>query len=380
MIRIGIVAGEASADFLGANLLAALREKQPGLLVEGIGGGKMQALGCRSLFPADRLAVMGIVEVLGRYRELLDIRRQLRNYYLANPPDLFIGIDAPDFNLGLERSLRRQGIPTVHYVSPSVWAWRNYRMHKIAASVDLMLTLFPFETGIYKEYNIRAEFVGHPLAETIAMHPDRQAARRRLDLDQEETIIAIMPGSRKSELTRLWGPFLQTADLCYRHSPGLRFISNLVNRQSLNYCEQSRRELALDHLPIRFYENRTHDVLEAADLVLAASGTVTLEAMLFKRPMVVAYKLNPVSHVLVKLLAHVNYAALPNLLAGRELVPECLQYDCHPEKLFVKLQEWLTSPDKIKLYEEECRRLHGLLKTGKDNPAANAVLKLLAGK
>ncbi len=380
MLRIGIVAGEASGDYLGAQLIRALQAQHGDLVVEGIGGIKMQAEGCRSLFPLEQLAVMGIVEVLGSYVELFGIRRRLIQYFSSNPPDIFIGIDAPDFNLGLEQSLRKRKIKTVHYVSPSVWAWRKYRLRKIARSVDLMLTLFPFELDIYKQYNIRAEYVGHPLAEQIGMHPDKHMARQRLGLDQNKTIIGIMPGSRKSELSRLLPVFLQTAELCYRQSTNVQFIGSLLSAESLDYCEQIRSGLALESLPLLLYQDRAHDVLEAADVLLLASGTITLEAMLFKRPMVVAYKLNPVTYWLVKMLSCIDHVALPNLLAGTTLIPECLQRQCRPEYLYSNLQNWLSHPDKVASLEDKFTQLHTLLKQNSDELAASAILKLLKGK
>ena len=380
MLRIGIVAGEASGDYLGAELIKALKEKHGDIVVEGIGGKKMQSAGCINIFPMEKLAVMGIVEVLGSFLELLGIRRQLIEHFTGNPPDIFIGIDAPDFNLGLEHSLRSLGIPTVHYVSPSVWAWRKYRIRKIASSVDLMLTLFPFELEIYEQHNIPAKSVGHPLADKINMKPDKSSARHRLGLEEEKIIIGIMPGSRKSELGRLWGPFLQTADLCFKKTSNTQFISSLLDKNSVNYCRQVQKELSLDHLPLSIYHDRAHDVLEASDVVLLTSGTVTLEAMLFKRPMVVAYKLNAFTHILVKILTYIDHASLPNLLAGRELVPECLQKECYPEKLYNNLQKWLDNPQKVTELEHEFARIHASLKIDSGALAADAVLNLLNAK
>ncbi|MFT5350767.1 MAG: lipid-A-disaccharide synthase [Planctomycetota bacterium] len=380
MLRIGIVAGEASGDYLGAHLIKSLKLLHGDITVEGIGGRKMQAEGCRSIFPIEKLGVMGIVEVLGSYFELVQIRRTLIRHFTINPPDIFIGIDAPDFNLGLEQTLREKGVKTVHYVSPSVWAWRKYRISKIARSVDMMLTLFPFELDIYKQHNIPAECVGHPLAEQIAMKPHKSAARQRLGIDQEQTVIALLPGSRKSEIGRLLPPFLETARLCHKKSDKVLFISSLLDSNSLRYCEQIRAELSLEHLPLKLYEDRVHDVLEASDVILLASGTITLEAMLYKRPMVVAYKLNPVSHLIVKMLTYVDHASLPNLLAGRELVPECLQNECHPEGLFKFVQHWLTHPEEVTALEDKFTQIHTSLKNNNGETAACAVLNLLNTK
>lgn len=380
MLRIGIVAGEASGDFLGANLIKALKAEHGNIVVEGIGGVKMQAEGCLSIFPMEKLAVMGIIEVLTHFVELLGIRRRLLEYFSSNPPDIFIGIDAPDFNLGLEQSLRRQGILTVHYVSPSIWAWRKYRIRKIARAVDLMLTLYPFELDIYRQHNVPAETVGHPLAEQIQMQPDKLAARQRLGLSKDKTIIGIMPGSRKSELSRLLPPFLQTAELCYKKFANVQFISSVLDSSTADYCRQIQSELSLQDLPLTFYQDRAHDALEASDVVLLASGTITLEAMLFKRPMVVAYKLNPVTHFLVKMLTYVEHASLPNLLAGMQLVPECLQSECHPQRLCSYIENWLNHPEEVVELEHKFAQIHTSLKNNNSHLAASTILNLLKTK
>jgi lipid-A-disaccharide synthase len=380
MLRIGIVAGEASGDYLGAHLIKALKAEHGDVLVEGIGGPRMQAEGCRSLFPMNKLSVMGIVEVLGNYMELLGIRRHLFEHFSANPPDIFIGIDAPDFNLGLEQRLHQQGIRTVHYVSPSVWAWRRHRIKKIGKAVDLMLTLFPFELDIYRQNNIKAECVGHPLAEQISMQPDKLAARRRLGLDEAALIVGIMPGSRKSELSRLLPVFLETADLCRKDNADIQFISSLLDSNALDYCKQLQSGLALQDLPLKLYQDKAHEVLEASDLLLLASGTVTLEAALFKKPMVVAYKLNPVTHFVVKILTYIDHAALPNLLAGREVVPECLQQDCTAPILYAYLRNWLENPRRIAELEHTFVQIHSGLRKNSGVLACKAILKLLETK
>jgi len=377
MLRVGIVAGEASGDYLGANLIKSLKGFHGDIVVEGIGGEKMQEEGCLSIYPMDKLSVMGVIEALDSYLELSRMRRSLIEHFSNNPPDVFIGIDAPDFNLGLEQSLRKEGVRTVHYVSPSVWAWRKYRVKKIARSVDLMLTLFPFELDIYKQHNIPALCVGHPLAEKISMQPNKVNARERIDVGEDITIIGIMPGSRKGEIARLWPVFLQTANLCYKQSSDIIFISSLLASSSVEYCKQIQREMSLEHLPIIYYVDRVHDVLEASDVLLLASGTITLEAMLFKRPMVVAYKLHPVTHFLMKFLTYIEHASLPNLLADREIVPECLQNNCYSKRLYFYLQEWLNNPDKIAGLQGEFTKIHKSLKNDNKHAAARAVLKLI---
>ncbi|MBT7953354.1 MAG: lipid-A-disaccharide synthase [Gammaproteobacteria bacterium] len=380
MLRIGIVAGEASGDYLGAHLIKALKAEHGDIVIEGVGGPKMQEQGCRSIFPMDKLSIMGIVEVLGNYFELVKIRRNLLEYFSDNPPDIFIGIDAPDFNLGLEDSLHQKGILTAHYVSPSVWAWRRHRIKKIASSVDLMLTLFPFELDIYRQHSIRAECVGHPLAEQINMQPDKHAARRRLGLDQDSTIIGIMPGSRRSEMDRLLPPFLETANLCLRESAEVQFISSVLDSNALDYFQQTQSGMSLQDLPLKLYQDKAHDVLEASDVLLLASGTVTLEAALFKKPMVVAYKLNPVTHFFVKMLTYIEHAALPNLLAGTEVVPECLQKKCTPLQLFEHLQYWLKNPGKVSELEQKFVQIHSALRKDSGVLASKAISALLVTK
>jgi lipid-A-disaccharide synthase len=380
MLRIGIVAGEASGDYLGAHLIKALKAEHGDIVIEGVGGPKMMEQGCRSIFPMDKLSVMGIVEVLGNYFELIKIRRNLLEYFSDNPPNIFIGIDAPDFNLGLEGSLHHRGILTAHYVSPSVWAWRRHRIKKIASSVDLMLTLFPFELDIYRQHNIRAECVGHPLAEQINMQPDKLAARRRLGLDQDSTIIGIMPGSRRSEMDRLLPPFLETANLCLRESADVQFISSVLDSNALDYYQQTQSGMSLQDLPLKLYQDKAHDVLEASDVLLLASGTVTLEAALFKKPMVVAYKLNPVTHFFVKMLTYIDHAALPNLLTGTEVVPECLQKECTPLQLFDHLQYWLKNPGKVSELEQKFVQIHSALRKDSGVLASKAISEMLVTK
>ena len=377
MLRIGIVAGEASGDYLGSELIKSLLAKHGSVTFEGIGGNEMQAAGCRSLYPIEKLSVMGFVEVLSSLAELLSIRKKLIQHFLTNPPDVFVGIDAPDFNLGLECQLRKKGIKTVHYVSPSVWAWRQHRIRKISKSVDLMLALFPFETEVYRQHGVKAEFAGHPLANRINMRPDKKAARARLGLSSDQYIIGLMPGSRRSEIQKLWPVFLQTASLCLNENDSIHFIGSMINEDSSKLCEELSNKSQLKTLPLTMYQGRAHDVLEASDILLLASGTITLEAMLFKKPMVVAYKLNPLSHCLVKSLTYIEHAALPNILAGKEVVPECLQDKCYPENLFEKLKFWMDKPEAIIALEKEFADIHKSLQTGAESLAAKAVSELI---
>lgn len=376
MLRIGIVAGEASGDLLGAGLIEALSKTISDFTLEGIGGDKLVKTGMNILYPMERLSVMGIIEVLGRYKELKKIQLDIRDYFITNPPDVFIGIDAPDFNLWLEKELRKAGITTVHYVSPSVWAWREYRVKKIKKAVDLILTLFPFESAIYDKYGIPNQYVGHPLADKLADEPDKSAARNELDLPIDKTIVALLPGSRSSEIKTITGPLLQAAEITKRSDQELHFISGFVNEESLNQFKVIKNKL-VPNMIVDMYIAKTHRVMEAADVIMLASGTATLEAMLLKKPMVVAYRLSWVTYIIVKMLANIPYASLPNILAGKKIIPECLQADCTPEILSSELQKILSSGDEILKLESRFSELSQQLRRNANEQAAKAILELL---
>ncbi len=378
MVRIGIVAGEASGDMLGAGLINELEKKTEALLVEGIGGQKLVATGMKVLFPMERLSVMGITEVAGRYFELKNIRDNLLQYFINNPPDVFIGIDAPDFNLWLEKELHKAGIKTVHYVSPSVWAWREYRVKKIRMAADLVLCLFPFEAAIYNKYGVPNRYVGHPLADSITTTPDIPTARLGLNIPREKIVVALLPGSRLSEIKRIASPLLKAAVLSQTTNPNLYFISGLIDEKSLNYFIEIKNKVAPD-LEINICVGNTHQIMEAADYIMLASGTATLEAMLLKKPMVVAYKLSFLTHLIVKLLAKIPYASLPNILAGKMLVPECLQSRCTPEILSTELNKLLGSDEQTDQMKMEFVGLSDKLKKNADLQAANAIFELLEG-
>ncbi len=375
MLRISIVAGEASGDYLAAELIAAIRRQRGDVRVEGIGGPRLIAAGCKVLYPMQKLAVMGLLEVAGSFMELLKMRRALLRHFINNPPDVFIGVDAPDFNLSLERALRKKGIKVVHYVSPSVWAWRSYRVKKIAESVDLLLALFPFEKTFYEKYALPVSYVGHPLAEKIKLKPEPKAARQRLGLPQDKTIIALMPGSRASELRRLLPVFLKAAALIQK--PNIHFVTSLLTEEAVSYCRETQAKLALEALPLSLYQGCADEVLAAAELALLASGTITLEAMLHKCPMVVAYKLNWFTHKLVLALANVRHASLPNFLSEERLVSECLQGECYPQRLAAELQNLLDDEDLRLRMKKKFTDIHRELKMDSAGQAARAVLKLL---
>lgn len=355
-----LVAGEASGDLLGADLIHALRRRYPDARFAGIGGPRMIAAGLEAWHPAERLSVMGLVEVLPRLFELLAIRRDVARRTIALQPDAFIGIDAPDFNLGLERKLKQAGVRTVHYVSPSIWAWRQKRAAKIGRSADCVLCLFPMEPPIYAQHGVDARFVGHPLADTMPMQPDRGAARAALGLPLEAPVLALMPGSRLGEIGRLGTDFLAAARRLSERIPGLRLITPMANAESRHAFAALAREAgfalreagtddddAQDARPVLHLlspdagianpESRplSHLTLFAADAVLLASGTAALEAMLAKRPMVVAYRIAPLTYRIVKGLGllKTTHVSLPNILAGREVVPERMQDDCTPGAL-----------------------------------------------
>lgn len=375
-MRIGIVAGEASGDLLAADLMQAIREQVPDVQFEGIAGPLMQAAGCQVLYPAEKLAVMGLVEVLAHLRELLGIRRAVRRHFLDNPPDLFIGVDAPDFNLALERKLKKAGIPTVHYVSPSVWAWRRYRVRKIARSVDLILTLFPFEADFYRAEHIPVRFVGHPLADRIPDECNRKAVRMALDLSEASTIVALLPGSRRSEISRLAEPFLGAAQWLRKHLPDVQFVVPLASPGTRELFEGIQREIAPE-LPVVILEGQSREAMCAANAVLLASGTATLECLLLKRPMVVAYRLSSLTHWIAKRLLTVPYYSLPNNLAGRALVPEITQDEVTPERLGEALLDYLRDAGETRDMETAFTEIHRQLRQDASRTAAGAVLALL---
>ncbi|AXH56979.1 lipid-A-disaccharide synthase [Pseudomonas amygdali pv. lachrymans] len=368
---IALVAGEASGDILGSGLMRALKVRHPDIRFIGVGGPLMEAEGMQSYFPMERLSVMGLVEVLGRLRELLARRKLLVQTLINEKPDVFIGIDAPDFTLNIELQLRRAGIKTVHYVSPSVWAWRQKRVLKIREGCDLMLTLLPFEARFYEEKGVPVRFVGHPLADTIPLESDRAAARAGLGLAQEAPVVALMPGSRGGEVGRLGGLFFDAAELLLAQRPGFRFVLPCASPQRRAQVEQL---LQGRNLPVTLLDGQSHVALAACDAVLIASGTATLEALLYKRPMVVAYRLAPLTFWILKRMVKSPYVSLPNLLAQRLLVPELLQDDATPEALARTL---LPLIDDGQAQTAGFDAIHRILRRDASNQAADAVLSLL---
>lgn len=375
-IHFGIVAGEKSGDILGAGLMRALRELYPAAHFSGIGGPEMERLGCDSMAPMERLSVMGLVEPLGRLPELLRIKRRLERFFLKTRPAAFIGLDSPDFNLRLAANLHKGGIRTIHYVSPSVWAWRRGRIRGIARSIDLMLTLFPFETGIYREHGVRVHCVGHPLADEIGLEDSREPTRRELSLDPAATVIALMPGSRKSEITRLAPVFLAAAAAARDKYPELRFLIPCSGVENRRLLEKIIAQDGFAGFDASLLDN-SHQAIAASDFVILASGTASLEAMLLRRPMAVCYKLAPLSHALASRIVKVDHMAIPNLLAGERLVPEYVQNDVNKENLLREIERFMENRAPSEELLEKFAEQHNFLRRNASAQAANAIHELL---
>lgn len=377
-MKVAIVAGEASGDLLGSALIRALKARSPSLEFEGIAGPKMIAEGARTLFPMEKLAVRGYVEVLKSLPEILAIRRGLAAHLLENRPALFIGIDAPDFNLGLEAKLKAAGIPTVHYVSPSIWAWRPERIHTIGRSVDRMLVMFPFEEAIYRNAGIGVDYVGHPLADAMPLEHVAQEARSQLRLAGGAVPVALLPGSRVSELELHADLVIETARQLSRKRPSLRFFVPLATRETRDYFERRLYELEAHELPITILFGHARLALQAAEVALVASGTATLEAALARCPMVVTYRVKSLTHWLVKRKAILPYFSLPNVLCGEFVVPELLQEDATPENLAQALLNWLDNRVARERVRRRFEALHRSLAAGHDERVVQALMPYLS--
>ncbi len=372
--RIAMVAGEASGDLLASHLIPALAARLPGASFYGIGGPRMQATGFSALWPAEKLAVRGYVEVLKHYREITGIRRHLAARLLAEPPDLFIGVDAPDFNLDLETRLRQAGVRTAHFISPSIWAWRGERIAKIRAACEEMLCVFPFEERLYRDAGIGATYVGYPLADVIPQVPDRAGARARLGLPGDATVVALLPGSRQSELKYLADRFVLAALRLSRGLPGVRFVVPLASdATSAQWDEAVKRNNAGD-LGFVMAPRDSHTALAASDIALVASGTATLEAALFKRPMVIAYNMARISWEMMRRMKYQPWVGLPNILCGEFIVPEFLQDDASPENLAQAIANLIADPGTRRKIETRFADLHAELRQGMPARAADAIV------
>ncbi|RKT60671.1 lipid-A-disaccharide synthase [Azonexus fungiphilus] len=378
VVRIAMVAGEASGDLLGGHLIAALKQQLPDAVFYGIGGPRMQSQGMECWWPMGKLSVMGYWDALKHYREIAGIRRQLKKRLLDLRPDIFIGIDAPDFNLGLETALKSAGVPTIHYVSPSIWAWRGGRIHKIGRAVRRVLALFPMEPPLYEKAGIPVTYVGHPMADSIPLETSRQAVREKLALPRDYPIIALLPGSRRGELETMGELFVQTAKLIReRFLPEAVFVVPLATRETrLQFEAAIYRQQAAD-IPFRLLFGHAQDAVGAADVALIASGTATLEAALIKRPMVITYKIAKFSYWLMKRMAYLPYVGLPNVLCGRFVVPELLQHEATPEKLAEALVKLYEDKEGAKAIEAAFTDLHLQLRQNTAEKAARAVVECL---
>lgn len=379
--RIAIVAGEASGDILGAGLISELRKKYPNAVFEGVAGPLMQKEGCASLYPMESLSVMGLLPILKKLPELLKMRADLARYWKDTKPDLFIGIDAPEFNIGLEKKLKDSGIKTVHYVSPSVWAWRPKRIHKIKKAVDLMLCLFPFEQDIYQHHAIDNFCVGHPLADEIPVESNKNDARDELGLEHNKQLVCIMPGSRGSEMKLLGADFIDMTVLLRQFYPDIRFVAPMANSKRREQFLQQLEDAKAKHqlIPeITLIDGQSRKVMAASDYIVMASGTATLEAMLVKRPTVVAYKVGALSYRIFKKLLTIDTFAIPNLLSKKPLLPELIQDDCTPDNLFAEVRAWIGDDEnnrgqRWQAVHDEFVEMHQMLQKNANVYAANSI-------
>jgi lipid-A-disaccharide synthase len=377
VVRIAIVAGEASGDLLASHLICALKAKLPGAVFYGIGGPKMIGQGFDSWYVLEKLAVRGYIEVLKHYREISGIRSDLKRRLLADPPDIFIGVDAPDFNLALEKTLKRHNIPCIHYVSPSIWAWRGKRIHKIGAAISRLLALFPFEPPLYEKQGIPVTYVGHPLADMLPFDDERKSARELFSLSNEQPVFALLPGSRQSELQYMADTFIETSREIHKKLPNALFLAPMATRETRLLFETALYRCKANDLPIRMLFGHAHEAMMAADAVLVASGTATLEAALLKRPMAIVYKMAPLSYRLMRRMGYLPYVGLPNILAGKFVVPEFIQDDATPQNLAQALLNLYVDKASCTRIGKVFREIHLQLKQDSAEKAAAAVLDFL---
>jgi lipid-A-disaccharide synthase len=379
-VRVGMVAGEASGDLLAAHLIGALKARRRGMLFAGIGGPRMVNEGFETLYPMEKLSVRGYAEVLRNYAEIMGIRRRLAKTLIAEKPDLFIGVDSGDFNLGLERRLKEAGIPTIHYVSPSVWAWRGWRVKKIARSVSRILVMFPFEPPLYEKAGVPVTYVGHPLADVIPQEPKKEEARAALRLPAKKLIVAMLPGSRRSEMHYMASAFVLAAHRFRQEVPEVHFVVPTVTRATRDMFETAVHQHQRTDLPLTLLFGHSHEALAAADMALVASGTATLETALFKTPMVIAYRQSPVTWALMRSMLYLPYVGMPNILAGERLVPELLQDEANPAALAAALLALWRDAAARKRQVERFHEFHHLLRQNTAQKAADAVLEVLENR
>jgi len=375
-LRFALIAGEASGDQLGAGLIAEIKKRHPDAEFVGIGGDLMRQAGLTAWHDSQELAVMGLAEVLKHLPRLLRLRHAIFERILDWQPDVFIGIDAPDFNLGLEKKLKRKGIKTVHYVSPSIWAWRESRAKKIADSADRVLCLFPMEPPIYARYGVAADFVGHPIADRFEIEPDQSAARKLLKLPQDRKILAVLPGSRRSEIQRLLPVFLDALSLLQQNHPDMAFVIPAANKSCRDVIESLLKSRSIGNLQV--IDGQSHQAMIASDAILLASGTAALEALLAKRPMVVAYRISALTYFIVKAfgMMKIDYYSLPNVLANEAVVPELMQSNCTAENIAAALKPMVDSPQDYRSLTQKFIGIHQDLKRDANHLAANVVLEL----
>ncbi len=377
MPKIAIVAGEASGDLLGCHLMRALKAQRSDLTFIGIAGPKMMAEGAKSLFPIEKLSVRGYVEVIKHLYGLLKLRRSLLKQLLAEKPDIFIGVDAPDFNFWLERKLKKHGIPTIHYVSPSIWAWRGGRVGKIKRAVSHVLALFPFEPALYEKAGVPVTYVGHPLADEIPLRPNKTAARETLKIEKNKQVIAMLPGSRQSEVRQHAELFVNAAKIISQDNTNTQFLVPLITRETRAIFEQALYKDMTQEIDLSILFGHAHDAMEAADVVLVASGTATLEAALLKRPMVITYRMPTLSWWILKRMNYLPYVGLPNILAGKFVVPELLQKDATPQKLADAVSLLLVDRNHVQEIKQEFTAIHQSLKQNSAKKAASVILSYL---
>lgn len=378
-MRIAIIAGEASGDILGSRLIKSLKKYYPDASFEGVAGKEMQQAGCISLYSMERLSVMGFSEVLSRLFELLRIRKKLTQRWLTTPPDLFIGVDAPDFNLKIESRLYEADIPTVHYVSPSVWAWREARVNKMIGSMDLMLTLFPFEVAFYKKYRLPAEFTGHPLADEIPLKSNREEARNKLDLPVDPYILAVLPGSRMGEIKRISPDFLQALNELHKRHPDWLFVSPMISNKIEKEFSRLSQKIAPD-VPIKLIKGQSRIIMEASNQILMASGTAVLEGMLVGRPMVAAYRVSRLTARIIRMFDMIKstYYTLPNNLADEYLVPELIQEEITQQNIIDEIEKQNIQSEEIRQHMmKRFAEIHVQLRQGASDRAAKALYNLL---